>query len=132
MKLIKTITDCPCGSGSDFNDCCEPYLNRTLAPSTAEKLMRSRYSAFALANRDYLIKTWYPDTRPLDIQFAEDISWVKLEILHITGGTEFDSYGEIEFDATYIIGIDPTIHIHHERSVFRRQNGRWFYDDEIE
>ena len=41
---------CPCGGGS-YGACCGPFLDDAEAPSTAERLMRSRYTAFALRDR---------------------------------------------------------------------------------
>lgn len=43
--------------------CCGRYLDGEAAP-TAEALMRSRYTAFALRDEDYLFRTWHPRTRP--------------------------------------------------------------------
>ena len=41
--------NCPCGSELAYKSCCEPIVKgKTLAP-TAEALMRSRYTAYALA-----------------------------------------------------------------------------------
>ena len=50
-------TRCPCGSGKPFSFCCEPALAGRKPAATAEALMRSRYTAFALGAVDYLINT---------------------------------------------------------------------------
>lgn len=52
---------CPCKSNISYSDCCEPYHNSTKLPSTAEQLMRSRYSAYALKLINYLIETTHKD-----------------------------------------------------------------------
>lgn len=51
--------DCPCGSGARLDECCGQYLAGTPAPS-AERLMRSRYSAYVLGDIDYLRQTTLP------------------------------------------------------------------------
>lgn len=51
---------CPCGSGASYNDCCEPY-HRGAEPPDAERLMRSRFSAFAKGDAAYLWRTLHPD-----------------------------------------------------------------------
>ncbi|MGA4815597.1 YchJ family metal-binding protein [Pseudomonas aeruginosa] len=48
-----TQPSCPCGSGDPLDDCCGRYHQGHPAP-TAEALMRSRYSAYALGLVDYL------------------------------------------------------------------------------
>ena len=49
---------CPCRQTSDdkraYKDCCAPYIEQDQPAPTAEALMRSRYSAFAVENIDYL------------------------------------------------------------------------------
>ena len=50
------MTTCPCGSSAELETCCGQYLDGVAAP-TAEKLMRSRYTAFVLERGDYLAAT---------------------------------------------------------------------------
>ena len=40
---------CPCGLGDDYESCCGRFHAGAPAP-TAEALMRSRYSAFAVGD----------------------------------------------------------------------------------
>ena len=54
-----TQPTCPCGSGDPLDDCCGRYHQGHPAP-TAEALMRSRYSAYALGLVDYLRDTTLP------------------------------------------------------------------------
>ena len=49
-----------------FGECCGPLLDGAPAPS-AERLMRSRYTAFAVGDAGYLVRTWHPRTRPSDV-----------------------------------------------------------------
>ena len=57
----KSTEPCSCLSGMSYETCCEPLHRRKQLANTAEQLMRSRYSAFALAEVDYLMAT-HPDT----------------------------------------------------------------------
>ena len=51
---------CPCTSGLPYRDCCARY-HRGAEPPDAEALMRSRYSAFAEREVDYLWRTLHPE-----------------------------------------------------------------------
>jgi SEC-C motif domain protein len=116
---------CPCGGGP-YAECCELFhAGRSEAP-TAEALMRSRYSAFALGLGDYLWRSWHPRTRPERVSL-DDTEWVRLEILDVVHGTERDQDGVVEFVAHYRHGR-PTGQIR-ERSRFERRGRRWLYLD---
>src|SRR5687767_14362836 len=56
-----TTTVCPCGSQRPYAECCAPYHRGEREPPNAEALMRSRYSAFAVGEADYLLRTLHPD-----------------------------------------------------------------------
>ena len=58
------VDGCSCGSGRAYAECCGRYLDGGEPPATAEQLMRSRYTAYALAREDYLLATWHASTRP--------------------------------------------------------------------
>lgn len=51
---------CPCSSGLRYSQCCAPY-HRGAEPPDAERLMRSRYAAFALKEVAYLWRTLDPE-----------------------------------------------------------------------
>jgi SEC-C motif-containing protein len=121
------IPVCPCGSGSDFDACCSPYIEGHAAP-TAEALMRSRYSAYTLDNQAYLMKTLAPESREEEEQETEQVSdtnmkWLGLEIRSTSKGCVEDETGIVEFVAKYKVG--DKLGIHHERSNFRREDGCW-------
>jgi SEC-C motif-containing protein len=79
---IELSNDCPCGSGQAFTECCNKYISQGQFPETPEQLMRSRYSAYTLKNKDYLLKSWHPSTRPDSLDLATDTTqWKKLKII---------------------------------------------------
>lgn len=114
---------CPCGNGA-YADCCEPLHDGIRAARTAEELMRSRYSAFAIGLSDYVFRTWHPRTRPQDVSI-DGLTWSDLRILSTVEGGEDDDEGVVEFSATYAIG--PLKGEVHEHSGFLRHAGRWHY-----
>ncbi|MFO8006005.1 YchJ family protein [Thioalkalivibrio sp.] len=118
---------CPCGSGAVRGLCCGPYLDGDAAAPTAEALMRSRYSAFVEGRRDYLLRTWAEETRPETLEFDPGQRWLGLSIRATSAGGAADDVGEVEFVARSRVG-GRGLRLH-ERSRFRRVNGRWVYVD---
>ena len=115
---------CPCG-GSAYTQCCGRFIDGGALPSTAEELMRSRYSAYTLRNEPYLQLTWHATTRP-DEAVAQDegMKWLGLEVRkHAQDGDK----ATVEFVARYKMG--GRAHRLHEISRFVREDGQWFYLD---
>ncbi len=86
--------------------------------------MRSRYSAFVLDLRDYLLASWHPRERPALIEPPEPgLRWLGLSVKHaaLTG----EDQGEVTFVARYKLG--GRAYRLEERSLFVRENGRWQY-----
>ncbi|MEO6319902.1 MAG: YchJ family metal-binding protein [Polaromonas sp.] len=135
-------TPCPCGRTATnaspetrtaksqplpFSACCGLYLTKSsVAPAPdAETLMRSRYSAFVLGRRDYLLATWHASTRPSDLTLDPAAKWLGLEV---RSQRLLDAeHAEVEFVARYREG-GRAVRLH-ERSRFVRESGRWFYVD---
>ncbi len=117
---------CPCGRPLPYRECCAP-LHHGRAADDAEALMRSRYTAYVLADTDYLLATWHPTTRPARLDAdPPGLAWLGLEIKR-TWSTGPDRAG-VEFIARFRIGGDKAQRLH-ERSRFIREAGRWFYLD---
>lgn len=121
------MTSCPCGSDQNYDDCCGAIIGGAPAP-TAEMLMRSRYTAFALGNVGYLAETLSSESRAdFDEIEAENTAsnskWQGLEIRGINGGGENDENGTVEFVASF--RIEGQQRIHHELATFEREEGRW-------
>jgi SEC-C motif domain protein len=120
---------CPCGTGRPFAECCGPLLDGTTTAATAELLMRSRYTAFAVGAPDHLLATWHPDTRPPSLRLDPGLRWTGLEVLATSGGSLLMAEGIVEFRAHYEDRRGPGSQ--HERSRFLREDGQWRYLDGI-
>lgn len=118
--------ECPCGSGAPYAACCRPLHDGEPA-GTAEQLMRSRYSAYAVGHLDHVFRTWHPRTRPSDLSPAPGLTWLGLEVLGTVDGGPADDSGEVEFRARF--RAPDGEHVLHERSRFQRRAGRWVYVD---
>lgn len=117
---------CYCGSDMSFKKCCEPILSGKLKATTAEVLMRSRYSAYAIHNADYLIATTHSSTRATHskdeiLYWATSNQWQRLEIIRATSTT-------VEFKAFYF-NSNKQLQVHHEHSRFVEENSEWMYVD---
>ncbi|MDO9106382.1 MAG: YchJ family protein [Methylovulum sp.] len=123
---MNTQTDCPCGSGKSYAQCCLPYHLGENLPPTAEALMRSRFSAFCLQNEGFLLATWDSSQRPAAIDFSgEQNQWLKLEIIGTKKGGVKDHKALVTFKAHYLQDNEAWIMI--ETSRFVKTNNRWFY-----
>lgn len=95
---------------------------------TAEALMRSRFTAFALGRADYLLASWHPSTRPASLDLDADVTWRRLQIVDTVAGSADDDDGIVEFRASY--RSPEGAGLLHERSRFtRRPDGAWRYLD---
>jgi SEC-C motif-containing protein len=94
----------------------------------AEQLMRSRYSAYVLGARDYLLATWHPSTRPPSSSLEDHggTHWLGLVVKRHEQSAKDEAI--VEFVARYRIGGAPAVRLH-ETSRFRRENGCWYYLD---
>lgn len=131
-----TDPTCPCrareAEPAPLSACCGPYIDGLRPAPTAEALMRSRYTAYALGRIDYLRDTLAPEHRAgFDRKAATDWSkksqWLGLDIEATEGGQPGDAEGYVEFAAHYVgDGLRQT---HRERSLFRFEAAeqRWCF-----
>lgn len=117
---------CYCGNHLSFEECCKPYIKGLKKAPTAEALMRSRFSAYATGEADYLVDTTHVSTRKdhkkQDILlWSKSNKWIKLEINNITETT-------VTFKAYYLDNHRQE-QIHEEKSTFVFEDGKWFYVD---
>lgn len=115
---------CLCGTGLTYGECCYRFHSGEWVAPTAEALMRSRFTAFAVGNSQYLLDTWDPETRPSELGLDVGIDFYRLDILETTGGGPFDSTGTVKFQAFYK-GLASGVQ--EEDSTFRKVNGAWVY-----
>jgi SEC-C motif-containing protein len=122
---------CPCGSELEYGHCCGPYLGGEKNPSTAEALMRSRYTAYTRGDIDYIANTLATEKRgafdrAAATVWATQAKWLGLDIHFVEGGRPGDAEGVVAFVATYEQNGKTVAH--HEVSQFRRsEHGAWLF-----
>ncbi|GAA2853444.1 YchJ family metal-binding protein [Streptosporangium fragile] len=119
---------CPCGLPAAYGECCGRFHRGQAAP-TAEALMRSRFTAFAVEDEAYLLRTWHPTTRPARVEFERGMRWTALEIEDVSGGSPFHTEGTVTFRARYTHRGRPGEL--REQSRFTRYEGAWVYLDAV-
>jgi SEC-C motif-containing protein len=126
--------NCACGSGMFYDNCCLLIHQNISNASTAEQLMRSRYTAFTMAMGDYLMDSHHSSTRTISEKneiesWAKSVEWDRLEILNTTNGNIKDIKGTVEFKAHFYsnkrnIKVAECIH---ENSKFIKEDTLWMY-----
>jgi SEC-C motif-containing protein len=124
-----SMTRCPCLSGLPYDACCGRLHSGVATAQTAEQLMRSRFTAFAVGAPDHLLATWHPSTRPATLELDADRRWYRLDVVATRDGGPFDRSGVVEFVA-YHRGPQGA-GTQHEVSRFVREDGRWYYVDGV-
>ena len=115
------LDKCPCGSDIAYSNCCQQWHSGAAAPDP-EALMRSRYAAFVLKDKRYLLDTWHSSTRPRELDFENSPSWASLSVI---SSADEGSLGSVHFRAIYHAGSGWGCL--EEISQFVKENGRWFY-----
>ena len=137
-----------------YQDCCQPYhdglyddkadKNDCVKAESAERLMRSRYSAFVLVKPEYIVKTTLPaQQKLLDIEaiekWAQETNWAGLEIInHISKIGKH--HAQVEFKAYFntkdnVDSLEENRQAHHELSAFvqvkskANNDARWYFLD---
>ena len=162
MSISLPICPCQINPSSDdisapllYQDCCQPYHDGLLnneadkdhgvKPESAERLMRSRYSAFVLIKPEYIVKTTLPaQQKLLDIQaiesWAKETVWAGLEIIKHTPKLG-KRHAQVEFKAYFNISdntadsLEEKRQAHHELSAFVKvtdeanNDARWYFLD---
>lgn len=120
---------CKCGNALSLESCCLPLINNQKIATTPELLMRSRYTAYALGQIDYIAKTMAKNAlEGFNYENAVDdvrlFKWLKLDIINSSNES---NYGVVEFKAWY--RLDGKKYLLHEISQFELIDGIWFYVD---
>ena len=158
-----SLQTCPCqispasqsvSSALLYKDCCQPYHDSLchkevdqadgIYADSAERLMRTRYSAFVLIKPEYIVKTTLPvQQNLLDINaiesWATETDWAGLEIVKHTpklgkrhAQVEFKAYFNIKDNTT---SLEEKLQAHHELSTFVKVTNkanhdvRWYFLD---
>jgi SEC-C motif-containing protein len=119
---------CFCGTNKTFLTCCHQFIDeqqiQRLLPKTPEQLMRSRFSAYATNNSQYIYDTYAKSSQALQsLQEIDDWSksckWIALQIhssTHVENLSERSQEQFVEFSAFYI--TDDTLWELREHSRF--------------
>ena len=124
MKISKN-SKCPCGSGKKYKECCYKLHKGANAKNSFE-LMKSRYSAYAVGEANYIIKTTHKDSPHYEtdsqkwIKEIKEFSKSNFKKLEIIEFIESEKEAFVEFKAY----IDNDIM--HEKSYFLKE-GKWYY-----
>lgn len=126
------MTICPCGSGTPYPECCEQIISGARPATTAEQLMRARYSAYVFAKMDFVFESTHPDHREGydhagTKKWAETADWQGLEIINTSRGGAEDQVGEVEFVALF--SENGNKREHHEAGQFERKDGLWYFTE---
>jgi len=129
---------CPCKSSHLYINCCKPFHDYQALPRIPEELMRSRYSAYALSNIDYIIDTTDKDGP----QYNQNIAVWKKSLLHFSQTTAFQnltilenaSISETEATVTFLATLQSLAAedmSFTEKSLFKKKKGKWYYHSRL-
>ena len=131
MKKISPNHLCPCGSNVKYKKCCSKY-HKGAFPPTALLLMKSRYSAYAVGNSDYIVKT----THSNNADFIENTKEWKKSIDDFSAHTDFLALeilefieGEEEAFVTFKAKLSSGEML--EKSRFLKLGNAWLYESAI-
>jgi len=115
---------CPCGLKQTYENCCKLIHQDHSQASSAELLMRARYTAFTMQLVDFIYDTFHHKSKKSqhkkDIaEWAASNKWMKLEIILSKEIT-------VEFKAYYLNQLSQ-LEVHHEISTFTKENETWYY-----
>ncbi len=101
---------CFCGSIKSFSACCQPLIIKEKQSLTPEQLMRSRFSAYATGNSQYIYDTYAKSSQVSQSikeisEWSEACTWIALQIHSINNNELIDNESAeqfVEFSAIYI------------------------------
>ena len=122
---------CLCQSGYKYKKCCARY-HKGAVVKNALLLMRSRYSAYAVGDSAYIMRTTHPENP----DFSEDITTWRTSIDLFCQQTEFENLEILEWSdgteeafVTFRATLSSGVMI--EKSRFLQVSERWLYVDGI-
>ncbi len=116
--------------GASYAMCCQPYIEGRDPAPTAEHLMRSRYTAYAMGNAAYVLSTWHSSSRPAELTLQAPgaphaTQWLGLAVHGHEQMTE--TLARVQFTARYRESGRARRLQEHSRFVL--ENSKWFYLD---
>jgi SEC-C motif-containing protein len=134
MQYMKNKILCPCGTQQQYQKCCGPYISGATSAPTAEALMRSRYTAYTMANIAYIEATMRGQAAlNYDAKAAEDwaktAKWKHLKVLRTFPHETDPTKAYVEFVATF--AISGKLQRLAETSEFQQIESKWFYTSSI-
>lgn len=136
MKL-NVNNPCPCGSLQKYKKCCKVFHDKIKLPKTAFELMKSRFTAFAVQNADYIIFTTHKDNP----DFTNDIKSWKADILDFSQNTNFEKLEILDFSKEQLTDVESYVTFKAtlkqngkdisfiEKSRFLKEDEKWLYVD---
>lgn len=121
--------NCPCNPNKTYKNCCQKAHININSVTNPETLMRSRYSAFVLANINYLQQSHHSKTRPTKqekkeiLAWTKTVEWIKLDVLNTTENS-------VEFKAFFY--ENGELNVIHENSFFEKENNHWVYKNALQ
>lgn len=126
MNIQKNNSNCDCGSGTPYDQCCGPLLSNKTQAKNPEQLMRSRYTAFVREESAYLMRTWHSRTRPQYLNFEDHpVVWIGLQVHRAEINSSDNNSGIVEFTTHYL--ENNLLCTLTEISTFLKEDDRWFY-----
>ncbi|ATC64448.1 hypothetical protein CMV30_11055 [Nibricoccus aquaticus] len=128
---ITSTSPCPCGSGKTFGECCEPIIQQKRVATTAEQVMRSRFTAHVIGDEAHLHRTYVPTaSQPYvaEAETGEPMQWTRL-VIHSHEHEVKPDMSYVDFTAYYREGDGEKAM--HEKSEFLRVNGAWIFNRPI-
>ena len=120
---------CYCDRQKPYADCCGP-AHQGIHAETPVALMRSRFSAFSLNNKEYLLRTWHASTRPETLMLNPGCLWKSLKILSYqqsASKSDVGGTGRVHFKAFF--WEEGRWGYLEEKSNFVYEGRQWFYLD---
>lgn len=136
LSAKSTKSDCSCGSGKAYADCCQPYHLFHAYPASALVLMKSRFCAFVEQDINYIIATTLPAQQVLldkeGLQaWASQMHWSHLQIVADRPKVA-KRHAQVHFCA-YYHDVDchdaDRLGVHDELSTFVKCDDRWYFLD---
>lgn len=136
MQKVNRNDPCPCGSGKKYKACCGLAHSGIAYPTDPERLIRSRYTAYAIGNVDFLFKSTHPSNEAVrgktaeaykkeTLGYCQKVEFTRLEILE-TQPEDAEGISRGKLRAWFKVGTQPEDSFV-ELSEFVKHDGRLVY-----